>query len=433
MLAGLVGLFALVRQASQELQQASHDITRDFAPGVLALHEASLALHELDALMERVDFVANGTAQAQAIEDARRLLSDRLDAYEALPIDPGERPLRADVEAARGRLDALVREAGAASRRSPDGAADLHGEVNEAVETLDDALLKAAQFNADLAERSSDVVSTVSRRLLPQAASINVVGVLAAGAAIFLVYTSNRRAALAEAKARAVLERKTEELEAFSGRVSHDLLSPLMTVSLAVTLAERRLGSSPEDERARAGLRRAGNTLQRVSRLVQDLLAFARAGAAPVPGASTDVGEVLRQVITDFEPIAAEARVTLVLEPVPELRARCSGGLLISIASNLLQNAIKHLGDREERRVTVRALVAGAEVRIEVEDTGPGIAAADQGAIFEPYVRRDAGVPGLGLGLATVKRLVESHGGHVGVDSEVGRGSLFWVLLPAAA
>jgi signal transduction histidine kinase len=107
--------------------------------------------------------------------------------------------------------------------------------------------------------------------------------------------------------------------------------------------------------------------------------------------------------------------------------------VLTSLVSNLVQNAIKHLVGSEVRRVVVRALDLGKEVRVEVEDTGPGIALSDQERMFDPFVRgRGASGPGIGLGLATVRRLAEAHGGHAGVRSEAGRGAVFWFSVPGA-
>ena len=103
------------------------------------------------------------------------------------------------------------------------------------------------------------------------------------------------------------------------------------------------------------------------------------------------------------------------------------------IVSNLLLNAIKYTAQSQHRRVEVRALDHGTSARVEIDDTGPGIPAHLQALIFEPYVRAPgAREPGIGLGLATVKRLVEAHGGSVGVESAVGKGSRFWFELPKA-
>lgn len=109
-------------------------------------------------------------------------------------------------------------------------------------------------------------------------------------------------------------------------------------------------------------------------------------------------------------------------------------GVLTSVVSNLAHNAVKYMGEREVRRVTVRAVEREAFVRLEVEDTGPGIPSDALDDIFLPYVRgRTHGKEGLGLGLATVKSLCEAHGGRVGVRSGVGQGSVFWIELPLAS
>jgi nitrogen-specific signal transduction histidine kinase len=92
------------------------------------------------------------------------------------------------------------------------------------------------------------------------------------------------------------------------------------------------------------------------------------------------------------------------------------------------------MGTRPLRRIDVIARAGRATARIEIRDTGPGVAPELQATMFEPFVRGSHdGVAGSGLGLATVKRLVESHGGRVGIESDVGIGTLVWVELPLVA
>jgi signal transduction histidine kinase len=92
------------------------------------------------------------------------------------------------------------------------------------------------------------------------------------------------------------------------------------------------------------------------------------------------------------------------------------------------------MGERSTRRIVVRATRVESRVRIEVDDTGPGIPAELQDGVFEAFARGPHEVVGgTGLGLATVKRLVESHGGSVGLQSTEGVGSVFWVELPLAS
>jgi signal transduction histidine kinase len=106
----------------------------------------------------------------------------------------------------------------------------------------------------------------------------------------------------------------------------------------------------------------------------------------------------------------------------------------MSLIENLVRNAIKYTADSTVRRVTVRAQSKRASVRVEVVDTGPGLPAGAEALIFEPFARMLSaeGKPGIGLGLATVKRLATAHDGLVGVESTPGQGCLFWFELPRA-
>ena len=98
-----------------------------------------------------------------------------------------------------------------------------------------------------------------------------------------------------------------------------------------------------------------------------------------------------------------------------------------------MRNGLKYLGNAEVREVCLRVRNRRSRVVFEVEDTGPGIPASLGTRIFEPYVRGpNTGAPGIGLGLATVKKLVEAHGGSVGVRDGSRGGALFWVELDEA-
>jgi signal transduction histidine kinase len=113
----------------------------------------------------------------------------------------------------------------------------------------------------------------------------------------------------------------------------------------------------------------------------------------------------------------------------------CDPSMLAVMLSNLVRNAIKYMGEGDEgdRRITLRGHPRGTSMRLEVEDTGPGIPPGTEATVFEPFVRLSsgaAGASGVGLGLATVKRLVEAHGGRVGVTARPGGGCRFWFTLP---
>ncbi len=161
---------------------------------------------------------------------------------------------------------------------------------------------------------------------------------------------------------------------------------------------------------------------------------LARAGAPPERQACTPLREVVADVVHDLgrrrvEDVACDIAV----EEMPECTLACPPGVLTSILLNLVGNPIKHMpressgntvllrGNKEGRRVQRRGGRHG----------GPRASSGRPSRLFQPYVRVNVGQPGLGLGLATVRRLVEAHGGNVGARSNDGPGAVFWFDLPA--
>lgn len=254
-----------------------------------------------------------------------------------------------------------------------------------------------------------------------------VSGVLAVILAILAVQEVRRNTEVLEERNR-LMAARAEELEQFSGRVAHDVLSPLMAVSLSLEMAQR---TAPDDEKLAGILSRGRSGLKRVRGIVDALLEFARAGAQPEPDARADLDEVLRELVTELQPVAEASNIQLRAEGDTHVLIACTPGILGSVLSNLIRNAIKYMGEAEVRRITVRSRAEEARVRLEVEDTGPGLPPGFERSAFEPYVRaRGSTQPGIGLGLATVKRIAQAHGGTVGVHSQPGQGALFWVELP---
>jgi signal transduction histidine kinase len=430
MVVGVAGLAVVVYSAVVRIDEASRSIADDTAPSIVALESTSVALSRLyGSLVEHVRTPGDATESAERIAVERTALAAGAARYFALPIDPGEAEIMDALRLRLARFDRITDRILAAPPDAGPRARDgLHTELVAARSALDAELMKAFDLNANLAYSASFTLHGVVQRLLPGAVLLEVASGIAAVLALGVAYRVSRaEAAMAE---RWFLERKNAELEAFSARVAHDVMSPLTTVSLAVALAEHRL-STPGDERLRTHLSRAIRALDRVRQMVSDLFDFARAGALPPPGARTEVAPVVEGLVGDLQPLAAEADVDLAVTSASRRSVPCAAGILSSILSNLIQNAIRYTGKAADRHVQVRAVDAGPEVRFEVEDTGPGISPEDRDRIFEPFVRRSAQGGGLGLGLATVKRLAESHGGHVGVCPCEGHGSLFWFTLPA--
>jgi signal transduction histidine kinase len=206
---------------------------------------------------------------------------------------------------------------------------------------------------------------------------------------------------------------RAAELEQFAGRVAHDIRGPLGTASMALELC---LADAPLDE-TRARLERGARGISRVTSIIEGLLRFARAGARPEPGVTTRIQPVVADLLAELTPVAAERAIDLRAESVADTAVTCNSGVLASLLENLVRNAIKYMGTAPVRRVCLRAGVCGDHVRFEVEDSGPGIPPDVLPNVFEPYVRGHDGQPGIGLGLVTVRRIAEAHGGAVSVRS----------------
>ena len=267
-----------------------------------------------------------------------------------------------------------------------------------------------------------------SARWLHLANELNLAWALFAGAGGLLAAWLVRRHQRLSEEARKVDRERAHELEQFAGRVAHDIVSPLGPVSVGVQFLARKLA---EDEPSQEAVRIIRDSLDRVAVIVDELLRFARAGAQPGRNECADLPRVIDAIREEVLPAARERGVALSVAPAPPVKVACSEGAILVVLQNLLRNAIKYVGDAPRKLVSASAIVHGSKVRLTVQDSGPGVPAGMEAAVFEPYVRAsDARQPGIGLGLATVKRIVESRRGRVGVSSNPGRGAVFWVELP---
>jgi signal transduction histidine kinase len=335
-----------------------------------------------------------------------------------------------------GKLQANVRAFDEAAERAM--AEARAGQAQAARDTLlqearpeGDAAVAIAKnlvdYDAQLAEKAAMRIEAERTRANRVAYQLDALSALLAMAAALLALRVIRQVHSVQEAHQRLVEDKAEELEQFAGRVAHDVLSPLTSVGLALTVAARSAPSAHE------AVARGNSALQRVRGLVDGLLEFARAGARPDALARTEVGPVVAGLRDELAPFAAEHAAVLHLEPPPRCSVPCSPGVLLSLIGNLLRNAIKYLGPAQVREVSLRVRLRRGRVLFEVEDTGPGIPASLTERVFEPYVRGpNSDVPGMGLGLATVKRLVVSHGGTVGVRAGAEGGAIFWFELAEA-
>ncbi len=228
------------------------------------------------------------------------------------------------------------------------------------------------------------------------------------------------------------LERANAELEQFAYVASHDLQAPLRTIAGFSELLEEDHGDALGPEgRAHLARIRAGAT--RMRQLIVSLLAYSRAGKHTTPVAPVDLGAVLHSAAADLEAARAEANATFTLPAageVPRVLGEETG--LRQVFRNLFDNALKF------RRADVPCAIAvrvdathKARVVVEVHDNGVGIPEPDLVRIFKVFQRLHTRgeVPGDGIGLALVRRIVERHGGEVSVASTLGEGTAFSIRL----
>jgi signal transduction histidine kinase len=218
----------------------------------------------------------------------------------------------------------------------------------------------------------------------------------------------------------------------FTSSVSHELRTPLTQILLFGETLE--LGRAGGEDARREAVSVIVQEARRLAHLVENVLHLSRAERrmVRVQRSPTPLAPLLREIVERFAPLAGADAVRIRTTLDEALLVLADPEALHQIVINLLDNAIKYGG---RGPVTLRAMLRENRARLEVEDEGPGIPAADRTRIWEPFVRLRAGgaVPGSGIGLAVVRELVAAHGGECRVEETAGGGSRFVVELPDAA
>lgn len=215
------------------------------------------------------------------------------------------------------------------------------------------------------------------------------------------------------------LEVANERLAVFAGQVSHDLKNPLAAISMSLELAQDELADAGPEGRGTVTdlVDRAYNGTQRLKGMINDLLDYARGGAAPEL-TDVDLQEAVSALVSELDLSGHQVTV----EGLPTVRADRTQ--ILVVAQNLILNAIKFSPDSGP----VRVHAVGA--RVKVTDSGPGIPLEDRARVFEPMVRLNTRVPGTGLGLATCQRIIVAHRGRIGIEETPGGGTTVWFELP---
>jgi signal transduction histidine kinase len=230
------------------------------------------------------------------------------------------------------------------------------------------------------------------------------------------------------------LRRLDEARNQFLAIVSHEMRTPLTSiVSFSELIRGEAEGLTPDGVSFLDIIERNAD---RLLRLVGDLLMLDRleAGALPLDLAPVSIAGLAAEAVRSASAGAARQGITIDVTTGKGPTVAGDSRRLMQVLDNLIANAVKF--SHRNRRVHVKAAYAGGTWRIDVTDSGIGIPPEEAGQLFTRFVRasnaRTAGLPGTGLGLSIVKVLVDMHGGHVEVDSTLGRGSTFSVYLPGA-
>ncbi len=236
------------------------------------------------------------------------------------------------------------------------------------------------------------------------------------------------------------IERQNHELRhvnelknTFVGIVAHDLRSPLGVIEMAINyISDPSLGLTDEDRSAM--LTEVSKHTRHMLNLIDELLDVTQieSGTLQLTHTEIDIAAFVSEAVAQHSRMATTKEIKIVLEECDEGRVMADPQRLRQVIDNLISNAVKYspLGSQ----VVIRSRLTGERWRFSVQDQGPGIPPTERSRLFTEFgklsTRPTGGERSTGLGLAISRRMVEAHGGQIGVDSEPGQGSTFWFTLP---
>jgi signal transduction histidine kinase len=229
----------------------------------------------------------------------------------------------------------------------------------------------------------------------------------------------------------AALSRQQEEQSVFLAGVAHDLRNPLSPLKLAAATIGGE-GPLPPEDRVRATLDIVRRQVDRLDRMVGDLLDTSRieAGQLELQLKECDAGLLAREVFELFQTASSRHRFELRV-PESAVPLRCDAFRIEQVLNNIVSNAIKYSPGGGTVRIGVTTDATAAI--FDISDEGLGIKPEDIPSIFQPFRRvgnADHKIPGIGLGLSVARHIVEAHGGHIDVKSRAGAGTVFFVRVP---
>jgi signal transduction histidine kinase len=233
---------------------------------------------------------------------------------------------------------------------------------------------------------------------------------------------------LTETQQKLIQAEKLSSLGRLVAGIAHDLKNILASVSGYAQL----LKTPSSDERRNTYIERLNETTAMCTRMVRDLLSFAR--QEQIAAEPTSIGALLSAATDIVATPAREAGVEIVHEETPGLpQVMLDPTQMARVLTNLMTNAVQAMEEAPgPRRLTIRTAAEPDAVRISIEDTGPGIPKEIIGKIFDPFFTTKEKGKGTGLGLSLCQGIVAAHGGEINVESSPGRGTRFTLRLPIA-
>jgi two-component system, NtrC family, sensor kinase len=238
-------------------------------------------------------------------------------------------------------------------------------------------------------------------------------------------YVAETRAALVEE-----LERKNKELEAFGYSVSHDLRAPLRSID-GFSRALLEDYADKLDAKGQDYLQRARKAALRMSELIDDLLKLSRLGRTDLRREHLDLSALARAVVKELQQTDPKRSVRFVVQE--GVNAEADVRLLRVVLENLLGNAWKFTGKKDDAAVEFGVMESSGQAVFFVRDNGAGFDPANAERMFAPFQRfhMEKDFSGTGIGLATAHRIIDRHGGRIWAESMVSKGATFyWTLTP---
>jgi signal transduction histidine kinase len=227
------------------------------------------------------------------------------------------------------------------------------------------------------------------------------------------------------------METKNAELERFTYTVSHDLRSPLVTIKGFLGLLEKDLQEG-HVERAASDFKRIGSAADKMDTLLSDLLELSRIGRIHHPSEKIDLNTLVQDALNTVETRITEANVKVTILPgLPAVQA--DAVRLREVFENLFDNAVKYMGEQPNPEIRI-GMREEEEPIIFVADNGMGIDPKYQEHVFDLFNKLNPASEGTGVGLAIVRRIIETMGGKIWIESEgLGKGTVFCFTVPASS